>query len=76
MKQLVNKKRTSKEFNMGDLVYIKLKHYRQMSVARISNQKLSMKFFGPYLVKERVGPVSYRLQFPTVTRIHDVLRVS
>lgn len=45
----------------GDLVYIKLKPYRQMFVVQKVNQKLSAKLHGPYMVKERICQITYRL---------------
>lgn len=62
MKQEVSKKRIDKEFNVGDLVYIKLKPYRQMFVVQKVNQKLSAKLHGPYMVKERICQITYHLQ--------------
>jgi hypothetical protein len=36
----------------------------QASIAARSNQKLAFKFFGPYTIVQRVGPVAYKLQLP------------
>jgi hypothetical protein len=47
-----------------------------MSVAPRFNKKLFYKFFGPYLVLERVGQVAYKLQLPPNSRIHPVVHVS
>ena len=39
--------------------------------------KLTPKFFGPYQIIERVGPVAYRITLPPfLSNIHDVLHVS
>lgn len=48
----------------------------QSSVAERSCQKLSFKYFGPYLVLQRVGQVAYKLQLPPSARIHPVVHVS
>lgn len=72
MKQEVSKKRIDKEFNVGDLVYIKLKSYRQMPLAQRTNQKPPAKFLGPYMVKEGIDQVTYGLHLPVGAEIHDV----
>jgi hypothetical protein len=48
----------------------------QTSVAARSSQKLGFKYFGPYLVLQRVGNVAYKLQLPPTARIHPVVHVS
>jgi hypothetical protein len=47
-----------------------------MSVASRSNNKLSFKYFGPYLILERIDKVAYKLQLPDNSKIHSVVHVS
>jgi hypothetical protein len=76
MKSQADKHRLEREFQPGDMVYMKLQPYVQSSVAARTNKKLSFRFYGPYKVLERVGPVAYKLQLPSSSRIHPVLHVS
>ncbi|KAG9450237.1 hypothetical protein H6P81_010202 [Aristolochia fimbriata] len=64
MKQKADKHRTDREFQPGDLVYLKLQPYRQSSVVIRRNQRLSYRFFGPFPIIERIGLVGYKLQLP------------
>jgi hypothetical protein len=50
-----------REFQVGDWVYVKLQPYVQIYVAIRSSQKLSCKYFGPYIVLQKVGPTTYKL---------------
>jgi len=47
MVQIANRKCSDRQFNLGDLVYLKLQPYRQKSMAHRSSQKLASKFYGP-----------------------------
>jgi hypothetical protein len=76
MKFQADKGRTEREFAIGDMVYLKLQPYVQSSVAPRAAHKLSFKFFGPYMVLQRVGKVAYKLQLPASASIHPVVHVS
>ena len=76
MIQQVNSKRRDKEFAEGDWVYLKLQPYRQVSVHRRSSQKLAKRFYEPFCILHRIGPVAYELELPSTVRIHPVFHVS
>src|SRR5262249_38844515 len=76
MKQMVDRKRTEWEFQVGDWVFLKLQLYKQAIVAVRSNLKLSSKCYGPFQVLQRIGAVAYKLQLPPQSNIHPVFHVS
>lgn len=76
MKHQADKNRTEREFSVGDWVYLKLQPHIQTFVARRPCRKLSYRFFGPYLVLQKVGAVAYKLQLPQSAQIHPVVHVS
>nr|GEX61673.1 hypothetical protein [Tanacetum cinerariifolium] len=76
MKTYADKKRSEREFAVGDLVYLKLQSYRQLTLRVHKLHKLSAKFFGPFKVSQKVGRVAYKLELPSTTSIHPVFYVS
>ena len=76
MKNQADKKRSKREFKIGDMVYLKLQPHIRSSVAFRSNHKLSFRFFGPFKIIARVGVVAYKLDLPQTAQIHPVVHVS
>ncbi|XP_071680642.1 uncharacterized protein [Lolium perenne] len=76
MKANADKNRTERQFSIGEQVLLKLQPYAKKSVVNRPYPKLSYKFFGPYVVLERIGEVAYKLQFPSTAKVHPVFHVS
>ncbi|XP_022858060.1 uncharacterized protein LOC111378985 [Olea europaea var. sylvestris] len=62
-------------FAVGDLVYLKLRHYCQKSMAKRHSEKLSLWYYGPFEVESRVGQVAYKLKLPVTAAIHPVFHI-
>jgi hypothetical protein len=76
MLQQANKHRSDRVFAIGDYVYLKLQPYRQLSMKSHGVHKLLPKYYGPYLVEDRIGATAYKLQLPPSANIHNVFHVS
>jgi len=48
----------------------------QTSVATRTSNKLSFRYFGPYEIESKVGPVAYKLKLPAHSAVHPVFHVS
>ncbi|KAL2532494.1 RNA-directed DNA polymerase [Abeliophyllum distichum] len=76
MKIGTDKHRREMELSVGERVYLKLRPYRQKTVAAQANQKLAPRYYGPFEVIGHVGKVAYRLRLPNNTSIHPVFYTS
>ena len=74
-KSLAYSKRTPREFNIGDHVYIRVSPKR--SYLRLGRYtKLASRYYGPFEVLARIGPVAYQLVLQATIRLDDVFHVS
>jgi hypothetical protein len=76
MKFYADNNRSFRQFQTGDKVYVKLQPFAQSSVVHRPCAKLSFKYFGPFLIVERIGSTAYKLQLPDSAAIHPVFHVS
>lgn len=61
---------------MGEQVLLKLQPYAQTSIVNRPYPKLAFKFFGPFEVLQRIGPVAYHLKLLDGCLIHPVFHIS
>lgn len=76
MKHYENQYRREVQYDVGQLVYVKLRPYQQTSVRGHHSHKLAKRYFGPFLILERIGSVAYRFQFPPNSKLHPVFHCS
>lgn len=76
MKFFIDKHRTDRELQEGDLVYLKLQSYRQSSIEVRRNLKLVLGTMGLTKSYRKVGLVAYHLDLPLGSQIHPVFHVS
>ena len=58
------------------MVYLRIQPYKLKSLAYRMNQKLSLQFYGPFEILERVGAMAYKLKLPPQTLVHPIFHVS
>ncbi|GJW98165.1 hypothetical protein Tco_0179973 [Tanacetum coccineum] len=76
IENMADKKRSDKEFELNDWVYVKLQPYRKSLIRKGRHHKLSPKFYGLYQIIARIGKVAYRLNLLANSQIHPVFHVS
>ena len=64
MKQFADRKRSDREFEVGEQVYLRLRYQHLKSINQGPVTKLSPKYFGPFTITEKIGKVAYKLQLP------------
>ncbi|GJV27908.1 hypothetical protein Tco_1384356 [Tanacetum coccineum] len=75
-KSYADKRKKPLEFSIGDYVLLKVSPWK--GVVRFGNKgKLAPRFFGPFEIIEKAGPVAYRLDLPEeLDGVHDTFHVS
>jgi hypothetical protein len=76
MKRYADLQRTERTFSPGDMVYLKMEPYRLAAFGFRGTIKLHSKYYGPFLITQRVGNRAYKLQLPEGVLIHPVFHVS
>ena len=76
MRTQANKHRREVVYQVGDMVYLKIQPYKLKSLVKRLNQKLSLRYYGPYEVEEKIGSVAYELKLPPDSKVHPVFHVS
>ena len=76
MKGHADSKRREVQWSVREFVYVKLRPYRQSSLARRVNEKLSPRFYGPFKILQKMGLVAYKLELPHTAHIHLIFHVS
>jgi len=75
-KMYADRHRTERNFEMGDVVYLRLQPYRQSSLKKKVVEKLKPRFYGLYRISKKIGQVAYELELPEGSKIHNVFHVS
>nr|MDZ8003588.1 RNase H-like domain-containing protein [Nostoc sp. DedSLP05] len=76
MKQQSDQRRTERQFEVGEWVFVKLQPYKQTSLRQRGKYKLAPRFYGPFKIRKKIGEVAYALELPSNSKIHDVFHVS
>jgi hypothetical protein len=76
MKKFADSHRTERSFKVGDMVYLKMRPYRETTLGLRNSLKLTSKWYGPFRVLQKIGKVAYQLQLPEGTQIHNVFHVN
>lgn len=76
MNKYADLKRVERQFQVGDMVYLKMAPYRLAAFGFRGALKLQNKYYGPFLIIQKIGNSAYKLQFPAHVQMHPVFHVS
>ncbi|KAI3507701.1 hypothetical protein L1887_22692 [Cichorium endivia] len=75
-KSYADKRRKPLEFQVGDLVMLKVSPWKGM-IRFGKRGKLNPRYIGPFKILARIGPVAYKLQLPQeLSKVHSTFHVS
>ena len=76
MKKYADLKRVERKFEVGNFLYLKMAPYRLAAFGFRGATKLHNKYYGPFLVIQKIGNIAYKLQFPEQVQMHLVFHVT
>lgn len=76
MKQKADKNRSERSFEVGSWVYVKLQAYVQSNLKKHHHHKLGPKYYGPFLIVDKIRAVAYNLDLHVESQVHPVFHVS
>jgi hypothetical protein len=63
MKLQADQHHSERSFEVGDWVFLRLQPYKQMFLNQAKkDNKLSPKYYGPYMVLQKIGTMAYKLE--------------
>lgn len=76
MKKYADQNRSGRNYEVGDMVYLKMQPYRLAAFGLRQSLKLTSKLYGPFRILQKVGALTYRLQLPSGVGIDPVFHIS
>jgi len=67
MSNVANRHTRPSSIEVGDIVYLKIRPHRQLSMPNRLHSKLATKYYGPFPFVVAVGSVAFKLQLPATT---------
>jgi hypothetical protein len=74
-KSYADKRMKDLSFEVGDFVYLKVSPMRGTRRFKVEG-KLAPRYVGPFKIVDRRGEVTYQLELPQLSDVHDVFHVS
>ena len=77
MKQEADQHHSERSFEVGYWMFLRLQPYKKMSLKQAKkDNKLSLKYYGPYKVLQNISTMEYKLELHASSRVHLVFHVS
>jgi len=76
MKVVADGHRRDHEFQISEWVLVKLRPYHQTAALGAVHSKLAKRFYGPFQITKKMGPVAYKMALPGTTRVHPMFHCS
>jgi hypothetical protein len=76
IKKYVDRNRFERQFQIGDMVYLKLQPFMQNAFGLHQSLKLTTKYYGPFRTLEKIVTAAYKLHLPPLADIYPTFHVS